>query len=71
MTRHIVGVHSDVPSHSHPRLPTISSGVCRCGAVFDYGNIVVPAEYRGMCGRCAARRGLRPADCGGAPGRRR
>ena len=35
------------------RLPTPSSGVCRCGAVFDYGNIAVPNECQGLCGRCA------------------
>jgi hypothetical protein len=40
------------------RLPTANSGVCHCGAVYDYGNVVVPVEYRGMCGRCAARRGM-------------
>jgi hypothetical protein len=37
-------------------LATGNSGVCRCGAVFDYGSVVVPLEDRGLCGRCAAAR---------------
>ena len=35
---------------------TDNSGVCRCGAVFDYGSVAVPPEDRGLCGRCAADR---------------
>jgi hypothetical protein len=59
MTMPIVSVHTDVPlSHSQVRLPTISSAVCRCGAVFDNGNIDIPDEYQGLCGRC--RRGVQP-----------
>lgn len=53
MTIPFVGAHDAVPPPPHPRLPTVSSGVCRCGAVYDYGNVAVPAEYLGMCGRCA------------------
>jgi hypothetical protein len=59
MTIPHVGVHNDVPPYTSLRLPTFNSGVCRCGAVFDYGNVVVPAEYVGLCGRCAFKRGLR------------
>jgi hypothetical protein len=55
-------VHNDVPSDIHLRLPTSSSAVCRCGAVFDNGDIVVPLEYQNLCGRCAFKRGMRPGD---------
>jgi hypothetical protein len=55
-------VHNEV-QRAHLRLPTLSSAVCRCGAVFDNGNIVVPAEFQGLCGRCAFKRGMRPGDC--------
>jgi hypothetical protein len=59
-----VSAHNDVPPSTPHRLPTGSSGVCRCGAVFDYGNVAafVPAEFLGMCGRCAFKRGLRPGS---------
>lgn len=50
------GMHTDVQSPLSLRLPTGSSAVCRCGAVYDYGDIVVPLDCRGMCGRCAAAR---------------
>ena len=53
MTISIVGAHDAVPPPAYPRLPTHSSGVCRCGAVYDYGNVAVPPEQLGMCGRCA------------------
>jgi hypothetical protein len=46
-------MHNDVPRAYLLRLPTPSSGVCRCGAVFDYGNVSTPIETRGLCGRCA------------------
>ena len=52
-------LHEDVPAVSHSGVSTINAGVCRCGAVFDNGNVAVPLEYRGMCGRCAVARGLR------------
>jgi len=52
-------VHDEVPLHLPLRDPTVNSGVCRCGAVFDRGNVRVPLEFRGMCGRCAAARGFR------------
>ena len=55
----MASVHEDVQSHSQPGLSKVNAGVCRCGAVFDNGNVAVPAEYRGMCGRCAVARGLR------------
>jgi hypothetical protein len=62
MTIPRVGTHNEVPPSTPHRQPTGSSGVCRCGAVFDYGNVAaaVPAEFLGMCGRCAFKRGLRP-----------
>ena len=57
------GGHIEVPAYSHLRLPTVSSAICRCGAVYDNGNIVVPVEYRGLCGRCAIVHGMRVGDC--------
>jgi hypothetical protein len=53
-----VKVHDDgdVPQS---RFSSANAGVCRCGAVFDNGNVTVPPEYRGLCGRCAVARGLR------------
>jgi hypothetical protein len=62
MTMPIGGVHNDVTPMPHSGLPTKSSCVCACGAVYDYGNVVVPARYRGLCGRCAFKRGLRPSE---------
>lgn len=62
MTMPIVGAHNDVAQKLHSDLPTRSSGVCGCGAVYDYGNVVVPPRYEGMCGRCAFEHGLRPGD---------
>jgi hypothetical protein len=59
MTMLIVGGHTDVPHHTRPSLPTVTSAVCSCGAVFDNGTLDVPDEYRGMCGRCAFTRGRR------------
>jgi hypothetical protein len=53
----IIGAHSDVAQYSGGRLPTRSSAVCRCGAVYDYGNVAVPVEYQGLCGRCAMEEG--------------
>ncbi len=51
-----VHVDEDVrPSRS----PGANAGVCCCGAVFDNGNVSVPPEFRGLCGRCAVARGLR------------
>jgi hypothetical protein len=58
MTIPSVGAHDEVPPYTPLHIPTGNSGVCRCGAVFDYGNVVVPAEFFGMCGRCAFKRGL-------------
>jgi hypothetical protein len=52
-------VHDDVPSRLPLRDSRLNSGVCRCGAVFDRGNVAVPLEFQGMCGRCAAARGFR------------
>ncbi|MBV9329181.1 MAG: hypothetical protein JO352_36215 [Chloroflexi bacterium] len=65
MTLPIVGAHNAVPPYPYAqiRLPTPSSAVCGCGAVYDRGNVVVPAEFLGLCGRCAFDRGLRPGDC--------
>jgi hypothetical protein len=54
------GAHEDVPPSPALRLPTGSSAICRCGAVFDHGNIPVPRAYAALCGRCAFRRGWRP-----------
>jgi len=51
--------------NTHRRLPTVTSGVCQCGAVYDYGNVAVPSEYRGLCGRCAVRHGMRLGSSGG------
>ena len=63
MAMPILGAHIEVSApHTHLRLPTVSSAVCRCGAVYDNGNVAVPAEYAGLCGRCAFDRGLRPGD---------
>jgi hypothetical protein len=59
-----VGAHNEVPPSTPHRLPTGTSGVCRCGAVFDYGNVAVPEEFHGMCGRCAFKGGLRPGTLG-------
>ena len=59
MTILSVGAHTGVPLHAQAHPPTVTSGVCRCGAVYDNGNVAVPAEYRGLCGRCAFRLGLR------------
>ncbi|MBV8716487.1 MAG: hypothetical protein JO318_13220 [Chloroflexi bacterium] len=59
----IVGWHSDVPTDTTLRLPTNNSAVCGCGAVYDNGDIIVPAEFRGLCGRCAFARGMRLGDC--------
>ena len=59
MTMSSVNVHDDVPPQTQTRAPTRNSGVCRCGAVFDNGNVVIPLEYRGLCGRCAVARGYR------------
>ena len=53
-----MSVHNEVPQQTRRGLPTITSSVCRCGAVFDNGNLAVPDEYRGLCGRCAFQRGL-------------
>ena len=68
MTMLIVGGHTDVPHEMRPTLPTVTSAVCRCGAVYDYGTLSVPEEFRGMCGRCAFARGRRlsiaPVDTG-------
>jgi hypothetical protein len=62
MSNSIVGMHKEVQPRTYPRLPTISSAVCRCGAVYDNGNVAVPPEYKGLCGRCAFDRGRRLAD---------
>jgi hypothetical protein len=59
MTTITVGAHTGVPLRTRARLATVTSGVCRCGAVYDNGNVAVPAEYNGLCGRCAFRLGLR------------
>ena len=59
MTILSVGAHTGVPLRTRACLPTVTSGVCRCGAVYDNGNVVVPAEYTGLCGRCAFRLGMR------------
>ncbi|MBV9578768.1 MAG: hypothetical protein JO057_09280 [Chloroflexi bacterium] len=55
MTLPMTGAHNAVPPYPFIRvqLPTPSSGVCRCGAVFDYGNVAVPSGGVGLCGRCA------------------
>jgi hypothetical protein len=58
-----IGAHTDVPPKTKQRLPINNSGVCGCGAVYDNGDIIVPTEFRGLCGRCAFARGLRPGDC--------
>ncbi len=77
MTIPSVGTHNDVPPRTpsshifHFHIQTFNSGVCRCGAVFDYGNVSVPAEFFGMCGRCAFKQGLRlgtSMPLNGAPG---
>jgi hypothetical protein len=71
MTMPIIGAHNGVPPYAYPsrrptansaRLPTVNSAVCRCGAVYDNGNILVPAEFVGLCGRCAFERGRRLDD---------
>jgi hypothetical protein len=62
MTMPIVGVHDAVPPPTHHHLPTVSAAVCRCGGVYDNGNVVVPVEYSGLCGRCAFERGMRLGD---------
>lgn len=49
-------VHEDVA-----RSGASTSGICRCGAVYDNGNVSVPIEYRGLCGRCAMQRGMKLA----------
>jgi len=59
MAMPLAGGHNEVPPHTHTRLPTVNSAVCRCGAVYDHGNVVVPAEFSGLCGRCAFDRGMR------------
>ncbi len=60
MTKPIVRVHTELPRpNTHLRLPTGSSAVCWCGAVFDNGNVDIAVEYRGLCGRCAIARGMR------------
>jgi hypothetical protein len=59
MAMPFVGEHSAVPPRGHLRLPTINSAVCRCGAVYDRGTVVVPDEFSGLCGRCAFEHGLR------------
>jgi hypothetical protein len=51
-------MHNEVQRAYLP-LPTPSSGVCRCGAVFDNGNIAVPDEYQGLCGRCRSEQRMR------------
>ncbi len=58
-----IGAHTVVPPDTTLRLPTHNSAVCRCGAVYDNGDIIVPAEFRDLCGRCAFARGMRPGDC--------
>jgi hypothetical protein len=54
-----VSGHNEVPSNAPHDIRSSSSGVCGCGAVYDYGNVAVPAEFYGLCGRCAVQRGLR------------
>lgn len=54
MTPPNTGAHNDVRPPAIP-LPTANSAVCRCGAVYDYGEVVVPVAHRGLCGRCAAK----------------
>jgi hypothetical protein len=61
-------VHEDVQPSTYRRLPTPSSAVCRCGAVYDHGNIAVPTEYLGMCGRCAFDRRRRLGGRSPGPG---
>ena len=56
MTSVQVHVDEDV---QQSRFPTVTAGVCCCGAVFDHGKVAVPLEYHGLCGRCAVARGLR------------
>jgi len=51
--------HDAVPARRRHRLPTVTSAVCTCGAVFDNGNVAVAAEYVGLCGRCAFSRARR------------
>ena len=72
MTMPIAGGYDAVPPQTYRRLPTVSSAVCRCGSVYDNGNVVVPAAYAELCGRCAFDRGCgratartsdRHADC--------
>jgi hypothetical protein len=53
------GRHNAVPARTYHRLPTVTSAVCPCGAVFDNGNVAVAAEYVGLCGRCAFNRARR------------
>jgi hypothetical protein len=62
MSLSIVDMHKDVQPRTHPRLPTVSSAICRCGAVYDNGTVAVPAEYKGLCGRCAFDRRRRLGD---------
>jgi hypothetical protein len=62
MTIPVVRLHDDVPPRARLRLPTVSSAVCRCGAVYDNGNVAVPTEYSGLCGHCAFKRGMRLGD---------
>jgi hypothetical protein len=66
MTILTVGAHAGVPLHTRAPLSTVTARVCRCGAVYDNGNVAVPAEYSGLCGRCAFSGGMRLG--GGAPG---
>jgi hypothetical protein len=68
MAMPIVSGYNDVPPHGHLRLPTTNSAVCRCGAVYDRGNIVVPPEFSDLCGRCAFERGLRLGNSPRLPG---
>ena len=53
MAMPMVGPHDEVRSSPHQHLPTTSSAVCRCGAVYDNGNLSVPLQHAGLCGRCA------------------
>ena len=58
MAKRVVETHNEVP-RTEARLRTAGPAVCRCGAVYNYGNVAVPAELTGLCGRCAFARGRR------------
>jgi hypothetical protein len=59
MAMPIAGVHNGVQPGTHVHRSSARAGVCPCGAVYDNGNVIVPVEFAGLCGRCAFSRGLR------------